>query len=47
MKQELFFSVHFPSIKPSVFLFFLSTELATDDGITDEYYSDGRIPSVN
>jgi len=32
----IFFSVHFPSVKPSVILFFLPAELATECGITDE-----------
>ena len=39
-----FFGAHCPSVKPLVF--FLRKELATKHGITDEHYSDRRIPSV-
>jgi hypothetical protein len=37
----------YPSVRPSVGVFFLfAIELATEMGITDDYYTDGRVPSV-
>jgi hypothetical protein len=48
MKLEFFFLRAFSICKTIGFLFlFLPKELATDDGITDELYSNGRIPSMN
>jgi hypothetical protein len=35
-----------PSVRPSMFVFFISTEVGTGWGITDDWYSDGRILSV-
>ena len=40
----------YPSVRPSVFrrwVFFLfATDLATEIGVTDDWYIDGRVPSV-
>jgi hypothetical protein len=40
----------YPSVRPSVFrrwVFFLfARELATEMGVTDDYYTDGRVPLV-
>jgi hypothetical protein len=46
IKRELFFCTHFVC-KIISFLFFLLTELKTDDEIINERYSDGCIPSMN
>jgi hypothetical protein len=45
-KRELFFGVQFPSVKPSAIFFVLPTDIATDDGITDERNANGRISSM-
>ena len=41
----------YPSVRQSVFrrwVFFLfATELATEIGVTDDWYTDGRVPSVS
>jgi hypothetical protein len=31
---------------PSVGVFLFATELATEMGVTDDYYTDGRVPSM-
>jgi hypothetical protein len=36
----------YPSIRPSVGVFLFATELATEMGVTDYYYTDGHVPSV-
>jgi len=41
-----FFWHALPSVRPSMFVFFISTEVGTGWGITDDWYSDGRILSV-
>jgi hypothetical protein len=47
---EFFFLAHVSVCKtvgvPSVGFFLFATELATERGITDDYYTDGRVPSV-
>jgi hypothetical protein len=45
---EIFFLWRaYPSVRPSVGCFFLfATELAMEREITDDYYTDGRVPSV-
>ena len=44
---RIVFGVHFPFVNHQFFICFLQTELAINDGIIDERYSDGHIPSVN
>jgi len=49
--REMFFLVRtYLSVRPSVFcrwMFFLfATDLATKMGVTDDWYTDGRVPSV-
>ena len=36
----------YPSVRPSVGVFLFTIELATEMGVTDDYYTDGRVPSV-
>jgi hypothetical protein len=40
----------YPSVRPSVFcrwvVFLFATKLATERVVTDDYYTDGRVPSV-
>jgi hypothetical protein len=49
-RETFFFARVYPSVRPSVFrrcVFFLfATELATEMGFTNDYYTDGRVPSV-
>ena len=49
-RETLFFARVYPSVRPSVFrrwVFFLfATDLATEMGVTDDWYTDGRVPSV-
>ena len=48
--QEKFFWRAYPSVRPSVFrwwiVFLFATELATEREFTDDYYTDGVGPSV-
>jgi len=47
---NFFLARAYPSVRPSVFrrwVFFLfATDLATEMGVTDDCYTDGRVPSV-
>jgi hypothetical protein len=40
----------YPSVRPSVFcrwvVFLFMTELTMERGVTDDYYTDGHVPSV-
>jgi hypothetical protein len=48
--ENFFLARAYPSVRPSVFcwwVFFLFvTELAMKMGVTDDYYTDGRVSSV-
>jgi hypothetical protein len=49
-RETFFLARAYPSVRPSVFhwwVFFLfATDLATEMGVTDDWYTDGRGPSV-
>jgi hypothetical protein len=48
--REIFFWRAYPFVRPLVFrrwvVFLFTTELAMERGITDDYYTDRRVPSV-
>jgi hypothetical protein len=46
MKRVNFFCVLFPSVNPSVILFFITNRLIEEKKITDERFTDGAFPSV-
>jgi hypothetical protein len=49
-RENFFLARAYPFVRPSVFrrwVFFLfATDLATEMGVTDDWYTDGRVPSV-
>ena len=49
-RETFFLARAYPSVRPSVFrrwaFFLFATDLATEMGVTDDWYTDGRVPSV-
>jgi hypothetical protein len=49
--REIFFLRAYPSVRSSVFrrwvVFLFATELATEQGFTDDYYTDERVLSIS